>query len=175
MKMIKVSALVLSLTFLVSCGGADDSEATNTQAIEDNYTTEVYEDDASTEVETEVEAVETEEVASTDEMSKGVGPITSIELGDIDEALVEKGKEIFKANCTACHKMGKRFVGPALAGVTERRSPEWITNMILNPDGMVKEDPTAIALLEEYMSPMANQSLSEEDARAILEFFRTKN
>lgn len=104
----------------------------------------------------------------------GVGPITSITLGDIDDALVEKGKEVYRANCTACHKIGKRFIGPALAGVTQRRTPEWIMNMIMNPEEMVKKDPTAKALLAEYIAPMANQNITKEDARAILEFFRTK-
>ena len=70
--------------------------------------------------------------------------------------------------------MGKRVVGPALAGVTERRTPEWIMNMIMNPEEMVEKDPAAKALLAEYLAPMANQNITEEEARAILEFFRTK-
>ena len=57
--------------------------------------------------------------------------------------------------------------------VTTRRSPEWIMNMILNPEQMVKEDPIAKQLLAEYMSPMADQNLTEEQARNILEYFRT--
>jgi len=107
--------------------------------------------------------------------NKGVGSIKSLELGAIDDAMVAKGKELFKTNCTACHKFKKRFVGPGLKGITERRSPEWIMNMILNPEEMVTKDPVAKALLAEYNAPMANQSLKEEDARAILEYFRTKN
>ena len=107
--------------------------------------------------------------------SKGVGPITSLTLSaEIDQALVDKGIEVYKANCTACHKFDKRVVGPALAGVTERRSPEWIMNMIMNPEEMVEKDPVAKALLAEYLSPMANQNITEEEARAILELFRTK-
>ncbi|MDH3321965.1 MAG: cytochrome c, partial [Flavobacteriaceae bacterium] len=58
---------------------------------------------------------------------------------------------------------------------TERRSPEWIMNMILNPEVMVVENETAKQLLIEYSAPMANQSLTEDEARAILEYFRTKN
>jgi len=47
-------------------------------------------------------------------------------------------------------------------------------NMILDPEGMVKNDPVARALLIEFNgSPMANQSLTEEEARNILEYFRT--
>jgi hypothetical protein len=58
----------------------------------------------------------------------------------------------------------------------DRRSPEWIMNMILNPEQMVKEDPIAQQLLVEYnMAPMANQGLTEDQARKIVEYFRTLN
>ena len=158
MNKLKYVALFLVAGMLASCGGEapKENEAAGTEnAIE----------------ETVVEEVVAEEATSGD---IGVGPITSITLGEIDEALVEKGKEVYKANCTACHKMGKRVVGPALAGITERRSPEWIMNMIMNPEEMVEKDPAAKALLAEYLAPMANQNITEEEARAILEFFRTK-
>ena len=72
---------------------------------------------------------------------KGIGPITSVALAEINESMVAEGKELFKLKCSACHKISKRFVGPALAGVTERRTPEWIMNMILNPEVMVAENP----------------------------------
>ena len=105
---------------------------------------------------------------------KGVGPIKSIDLPEtIDDALVATGMESFETKCTACHKMGKRFVGPDLTGVIDRREPEWIMNMILDPELMVKENEAAKALFVEYLSPMANQSLTEEEARSILEYFRT--
>jgi hypothetical protein len=49
-------------------------------------------------------------------------------------------------------------------------------NMILNPEEMVQKDPIAKQLLVEYNgAPMANQNLTEDEARAILEYFRTKN
>ena len=105
---------------------------------------------------------------------KGVGPIKSIDIPEtVDEALAASGMETFEAKCTACHKMGKRFVGPDLTGITDRREPEWIMNMILDPELMVKENEAARALLAEYLSPMANQSLTEDEARSILEYFRT--
>jgi hypothetical protein len=47
-------------------------------------------------------------------------------------------------------------------------------NMILDPEGMVTNDPLAKSLLIEFNgSPMANQNLTEEEARAVLEYFRT--
>ncbi|WP_299434248.1 cytochrome c [uncultured Maribacter sp.] len=125
---------------------------------------------------TETKAVnpETKEVP-VDLSNKGVGPITTLELNaDIDAKMATAGEEKFKALCTACHMVDKRMIGPALKGVTKRRSPEWIMNMIINPDKMIKEDPIAKALLKEYNNAiMFNQNLSEEDARSILEYLRT--
>jgi cytochrome c5 len=107
--------------------------------------------------------------------NKGVGPITSVDLGlVVDQDMVAHGKEIYGKMCTACHKADKKFIGPSPTGILERRSPEWVMNMILNPEGMVKEDPLAKDLLMEFNgAPMANQGLSKDDARAVLEFFRT--
>ncbi len=93
---------------------------------------------------------------------------------DVDEAMATAGGDIYKKMCTACHRIGKKFIGPAPNGILERRTPEWVMNMILNPEGMVSEDPLAKALLMEFNgAPMANQGLSEEDARSVLEYFRT--
>lgn len=103
--------------------------------------------------------------------SKGVGPISHVAIGDLDPVLAAKGEKAFSGTCAACHKMDQRYVGPALAGVTKRRTPEWIMNMIVNPTGMTQQDPTAKALLAEYMTQMS-VSATEEDARAILEYFR---
>jgi len=105
--------------------------------------------------------------------SFGVGPIQSkIELGALDNALAQKGEKLFNEKCTACHKIEERYVGPALKGVTTRRAPEWIMNMILDPMKMTQEDPQAKELLAEYLTQMTNQNVSQEDARALLEYFR---
>lgn len=106
--------------------------------------------------------------------NKGIGPIKNVTLAAIDEKMVAKGKELYKTNCTACHKFKKRYIGPALKGITERRSPEWIMNMMLNADEMLAKDPVAKALIAEYNAPMAQQQISKDDARSILEYFRTK-
>lgn len=103
--------------------------------------------------------------------SKGVGPISQVALGALDAVLAAQGEKTFSGTCSACHKLDARYVGPALAGITKRRTPEWIMNMIMNPTGMTQEDPTAKALLAEYMTQMS-VSATEEDARALLEYFR---
>ena len=107
--------------------------------------------------------------------NKGIGPIKSLELpAEIDPSLVAHGKEVYDKMCTACHRPEKKFIGPAQKGVLNRRTPEWIMNMILNPEEMLQKDPIAKALLIEFNNaPMANQNLTQEDARAVLEYFRT--
>jgi cytochrome c2 len=106
-------------------------------------------------------------------LSKGVGPIQSVSVGAVDEALVAKGQQIFTTTCSACHKLDQRLVGPALGGVTKRRSPEWIMNMVLNSAVMTQQDAEAKTLFEEYKVQMLLPSpLKEEDARAVLEFLR---
>jgi|WetSurMetagenome_2_1015567.scaffolds.fasta_scaffold522356_1 cytochrome c len=106
--------------------------------------------------------------------NKGVGPIQNLTLGPIDQAMVEEGKKIYLEKCSACHKAEEKFIGPAPKGILDRRSPEWIMNMILNPEEMIKNDPIAKQLLLDFnLAPMANQHLTEDQARKILEYFRT--
>jgi len=106
----------------------------------------------------------------------GVGPIpASFSIPDeIDQELAATGKAVYDLKCTACHKVDKRFIGPAPKDIFTRRNPAWIMNMILNPEEMVQKDPLAKQLLIAYNgSPMANQNLTQEEARAVLEYFRT--
>lgn len=107
--------------------------------------------------------------------NKGVGPIKFVTFTDkIDDELAAQGEEKFEAICTACHLADQRMIGPALSKIYERRSPEWVMNMIMNPDGMIKEDPIAKALSKEYNnSAMTNQNLTENEARSIAEYLRT--
>lgn len=124
---------------------------------------------------TETKAEPTSGEVPVDMDNKGVGPITSVTFEDqIDPELAKAGEAKFQMLCTACHLIGQRLIGPDLTGVYERRSPEWVMNMILNPDGMLKEDPIAKALLKEYNNMiMNNQNLTEEEARAVAEYLRT--
>ncbi len=107
--------------------------------------------------------------------NKGIGPIKSIELPhEIDQEMVAQGKAIYEQKCVACHNLTQDLIGPSQAGVLNRRSPEWVMNLILNPAEMLKKDPIAKELLVKYNNiPMTDQQVTEEDARKILEFFRT--
>lgn len=157
-----LSALLILIA--VGCGGKEEKEKEQIKLSDNEPKETVVKEQPAT------KASET-----VDMENKGIGPITDITIPEtIDQSMADRGQEIFKNMCTACHKTDKKFIGPALAGVTERRTPEWIMNMILNPEGMVQKDPLAKELLMEHNgSPMANQNLTEEEARAVLEYFRT--
>lgn len=106
----------------------------------------------------------------------GIGPVEeAMELASIQEDMAERGEELFTTNCSSCHKMDQRYVGPPLRDVVDKRSPEYVMNMILNPDEMVKKHPAAKKMLAEYMTPMPYQNVSREEARAILEYLRFVN
>ena len=145
----------LAVLFLASCGGSSNEEGEGTTEAPKSMLAE----------ETPVDPME----------NKGVGPIKSVTIGaEIDTEMAAAGQVVYEAMRTACHKPDKNFIGPAPKGIMERRSPEWIMNMILDPELMIKEDPIAKALLMEFNgAPMANQNLTEEQARQVLEYFRT--
>jgi cytochrome c len=109
------------------------------------------------------------------ESNHGIGPVKAFTLpAEIDQDLALQGQEVYEAMCTACHKPSKKFIGPAPKDILTKRTPAWVMNMILNPDEMTQKDPMARQLLiEANGSPMANQNLTEEQARAVLEYFRT--
>lgn len=110
--------------------------------------------------------------ASTD--VKGVGEIKNVELKTpLDATMVKKGNDIYTLKCAACHKLDdSKLVGPGWKGVTSRRQPEWIMNMILNVDVMLEKDAEAQKLLEQCLTRMPNQNMTEKDALSVLEFMR---
>jgi len=86
---------------------------------------------------------------------------------------VAAGKSIYEGKCLACHKLtGDRVVGPGWAGLTKKRQPVWIMNMITNVDVMLATDAEAQKLLEQCLIRMPNQNVSVEEARKIYEFMR---
>lgn len=105
----------------------------------------------------------------------GVGPIKKLELKPVDKSMADKGKVLFDAKCVACHKFDVKVVGPPLNGVTKRRKPEWIMNMILNPEQMTKENMVAKQLLGEHLTQMTFQNVTQDEARAMLEYFRVND
>jgi len=155
---------VFFITILVSCGGSEEKNEGSFKIGGKSESKSVV-------------AKNKSELASKkiDLKNKGIGPIKSIELEpEIDHARVTHGAELYKAKCTSCHRTDKKFIGPASAGVLNRRTPEWIMNLMLNPQEMEKKDHLTKELSKEFNNAiMPNQFLNEYEARSVLEYFRT--
>ena len=88
-----------------------------------------------------------------------------------------EGKKIFMSRCAGCHNVNKPLTGPALAGIDERRSLDWIINFVHSSQSMVKNgDKEAVALYEKFNKvPMPDhKDLSEENIKSIVEFIKTE-
>lgn len=170
MKSIKITFAALSTLILVSCGGKEEKKGKFQYDVQPETTTET-----TTTTDTP-ELPEKDSVAAGANMdNKGIGPISSYTFEEeVNTELAAKGEAVFKQMCTACHKTEQKLIGPPVKGIFERRSVEWVMNMILNPDQMLNEDPIAMELLKEHNNVrMLNQNLTEEDAKALVEYFRT--
>lgn len=94
----------------------------------------------------------------------------------LNQQWVTNGKGIYEMKCQACHKLTEeRLVGPGWKGVTQKREPHWILNMITNVEMMLEKDPEAQKLLEQCLVRMPNQNISKDDSRQILEFMRSND
>jgi nitrite reductase (NO-forming) len=84
------------------------------------------------------------------------------------------GKLNFESKCVACHSVGQgRKLGPDMAGVTKRRTEDWLTRWLRSPDSMLTSDSDAQAMLREYNNlPMPNQNLSPAEIRQFVRYFK---
>ncbi len=140
--------IILGVTLLYACGGNTSTAAATTE----NSNPSTY------------------------DPNRGEGKFTpeNVTVGAaLDVTMATTGEAIAGTKCTSCHKLtGEKLVGPGWKAVTERRKPEWIMNFITNPDPMIDKDPAVQAALELCLVRMPNQSLSDVDARNVLEFMR---
>jgi mono/diheme cytochrome c family protein len=89
----------------------------------------------------------------------------------------DEGKALFSARCASCHNVNKDLTGPALGGVDERRSIEWIINFVHSSQKLVKSgDKDAVAVYEKFNKiPMPDhQDLSEENIKSIVQYIKSE-
>ena len=85
----------------------------------------------------------------------------------------EAGVLLFQNRCSACHTIGKGdAVGPDLAGVTTRRTRDWLVRYLRAPEQLLAEqDPIAVALLAQYKDvPMPNLRLNDSEIATVLAY-----
>ena len=84
---------------------------------------------------------------------------------------LDEGKALFTSRCASCHNVNKIVVGPALAGVSERRTEDWIIHFVHSSQSVIKGgDQKAIELYEKFNKvPMPDHlDLSAESIKDIL-------
>jgi len=99
------------------------------------------------------------------------GPVAPISVR-LASANVTNGESVAK-KCLACHTVGEGDkLGPDVAGVTKRRSKEWLARWLKEPEKMLQTDADAKALLKEYNNiPMPNQNLTDAEIKQYLKYF----
>jgi len=98
--------------------------------------------------------------------------VSSLQAQDAKE-----GETIFKANCSSCHKVFGKFLGPELAGVNERRDEAWLLKWIHNAPAMIAAgDPTALELDAQYPTAAmtAFPQLGEDQIKSILAYVKAE-
>lgn len=92
----------------------------------------------------------------------------------IHREMAQAGERWYRVRgCLACHTLdGTSVVGPSLDGVTLRREYDWFRGMVMRPDSMLRVDPIAQALMDQYRVPMPNQGVDELRTRAMWEYLR---
>lgn len=85
----------------------------------------------------------------------------------------KNGEALFKANCTTCHRIQGKLVGPELAGMSGRYEEEWLIRWIKNSQALIASgDETAVRLFEEHnrLVMTAFPQLSDDDVKDIIAF-----
>lgn len=96
----------------------------------------------------------------------------------LQQEIDHPGQKIFKTNCSPCHRIHQKLIGPALAGVLERRDSLWVIKMIRNSSQLIASgDPIASALFREYngLQMTSFTSFSDEELRSLLEYIKLES
>lgn len=89
----------------------------------------------------------------------------------------EEGKTIFTTRCASCHNVNKILVGPALAGVDQRRPIDWIVNFVHSSQKVVKSgDPYAVELFNKFnkIQMPDHPDLTADNIKNIVEYIKVE-
>lgn len=107
--------------------------------------------------------------------------ITGIMAAQVLPALgqdIANGKSLFEANCTSCHQIHSKSIGPALKDVDQRHSEAWLLKWVKNSTAMVQSgDPEAVKVFNENNKVAMNsfEFLSEGEIKDILAYIKDES
>lgn len=85
----------------------------------------------------------------------------------------EKGKTIFEQNCSSCHKMDAKMIGPPLQNTVETQGREWTQKWIYNSQLLIEQgDAHAKEIYNEYnqMAMPSYSWLAEDELSAVIDY-----
>jgi mono/diheme cytochrome c family protein len=88
-----------------------------------------------------------------------------------EAAAIAEGDALFKNNCAQCHAVNDKVVGPALAGISKRRSISWLVPWVKNSSKVIATgDAYAVKLFEDNGKQQmpAFPQLSDKQIRSII-------
>lgn len=91
---------------------------------------------------------------------------------------VAEGEKLFTANCTSCHAINEKVVGPALKDVHKRREATWLIKWVKNSQALIKSgDATAVALYKENNESVMTsfENLSDAQVTSIVEYIKAES
>jgi len=89
-----------------------------------------------------------------------------------------RGEDLFKRKCKGCHRLTDGVkMGPGLAGVTTRRSDEWLHRWLEHPGAMIEAgDPDAVRMKQKYKKTMRRiKAMADEKNRNDIIAFLKEN
>lgn len=94
-------------------------------------------------------------------------------------ASVAEGEAVFKSKCKACHKFGRKVMGPDLAGISKRATPEWLKKWLTDTKGtFAGNDPYTIEMKKRAKSKAKpkhrTKKMTEADISNVIDFLMTK-
>lgn len=156
-KFLSAAIAITSLVMVIACQTPSDNKTPSGSTTPNNSS-----------------ATDTSTSAANSNEKAGVGKFKHVDLTHpLDQKMIATGKNVYELKCASCHKLtDEKLVGPGWKDVTKRRAPEWIMNFVTNTDEMIEKDAVAKNLYEVCLVKMPNQNLSDDDARAVLEYQR---
>lgn len=91
---------------------------------------------------------------------------------------IDEGRAIFISRCASCHNVNKTMTGPALAGVDQRRTMDWIVKFVHSSQALVKSgDKEALALYNQFnkVAMPDHSDLTNDDIKSIVEFIKAES
>jgi len=89
-----------------------------------------------------------------------------------------EGENLFKSNCTSCHAINQKVIGPALKNANKKYDEAWIIKWVRNSQELVKSgDASAVKVFEENNKiPMTSfQNFSEIQIKSIIAYIKAES